>query len=157
MEKDTDNQDQTRDAEPKALSRRTILRGAAVSAPMVLSLGSTAALAVTSNLISASNAPNVDGNYYCLEADSTYDGGGTYDLGLYPSQNVYGYSAANEYRTEPNNGGSSIVKSGQDVCDEGGIFYYQQSGWKQIDVGNGGLMVSIQAMNSFSGLSILDA
>ena len=157
MKKDADNQDQARDAEPKALSRRTLLRGAAVSAPMVLSLGSTAALARTSNLIGASNAPNVDGNYYCLEVDSRYDGSGTYDLGLYPSQNVYRYSAAHEYRTEPNNGGTSVVKSGQEVCDQGGIFYYQRSGWKQIDVGNGGLMVSIQAMNSFSGLSVLDA
>lgn len=150
------------------LSRRLLLRKAANSAPLVLTLGSGAALARSSNIINASNAPDEDGNFYCLETDFNYDGSGSYDVGMFPTQTIYRYPSDLTYRRDA---GSSAVKlygaetsgamgaevvTGFEVCEQGGVFY---AGEDRYNVGNGGLLISSDAWTSVAGArtTIVDA
>ena len=70
----------------KPISRRALLRGAVTAMPVVLTLQSGAALARSSNLISASHYSSEDrrGRTLCLDTDSVNPVGGsdhTFDLG----------------------------------------------------------------------------
>jgi len=74
------------DGRPASLGRRTLLRRGLVAMPAILTLQSGAALARSSNLISASSSRTTDrlGRTLCVDSKSVYrvaDRRGTYDLG----------------------------------------------------------------------------
>jgi hypothetical protein len=150
------------------LSRRAIVKGVATTAPAVLSLGSGAALAVTSNLISETSTPGSGDRYYCLKNFSTSingspgttaDGKMIIDLGDSPSGDVYSYGKQVYYN---NTGGFNDANkvSAESICKQtadGGVFKYKMGGTGstyQLSMPRGqGVMVSLTAASSFINLS----
>ncbi len=128
-----------------------MLRGATVALPTILTLHSGAALARTSNLISLADGAPVDSlsRNLCLnESSVTPLGGNLYDLGEPPSGQVTAIPTDRTYYTQANAG--SQRATGLQMCQQGGDFYYQSSGWKKVNVPRGGL-VSSTALTSFAG------
>ena len=141
----------------RPLSRRALLRGAAVTVPTILTLHSGAALAFSSNLIGVDPAaePVVGDNYACLDLSSSStvvevpDRLNTYDLGDPVNADVTAIPTAREhFRTKDR---SSPV-SGPVMCDEGGTFYFKDSSnqWATGTVKQG-VLLSATAMASFTG------
>ena len=152
--------------QPRSPGRRALLSGAVKAAPVVLTLQSGAALAQSSNLISASTSSYRDGagRTLCLNTDSvdTVDAGyGLYDLGEPASGHV---TAINErdYRVQPRRRAGRIDES--TMCARGGSYYYRDRGapatngapknWRRVDVKRG-VLVSATAMTSFAGSMIV--
>lgn len=143
----------------RPVTRRDLLRRAAVSMPAVLTLQSGAALARSSNLISASTTSYTDdaGRTYCLDVESVYpvDGSrGLYDLGEPPYARIYAINDR-DYRAAPDSGAPTISQA--DFCRSGGPVYvratdvkYTDQGWSQMKVPRGAL-VSATALSSFAG------
>jgi len=144
------------------LSRRDLLRRTAVSMPAVLTLHSGAALARSSNLISASTAEYTDdaGRTLCLDVDSVYSvgtDGDVFDLGEPPYARVNAIRDR-DYRAEP--AGSGRVVSEAEFCRSGGPVYVQNAdinndgiierGWSEMRT-NRGALVSATALSSFAG------
>ena len=143
---------------PAYVSRRMLLRGAAVSVPTVLTLHSGAAFAFSSNLIgAAAGAPkDPNGNYLCLDVSSTAGPGprgGVYDLGAPAYADVAAIPSNREYHTEKKSGSPKVT--GPQMCSSGGDFYYKKYGatWKPVNVKRG-VLVSATALSSFSGSNI---
>ncbi len=140
-------------AAPSAGRRRMVLRGATAALPAILTLHSGAALARTSNLISLADGAPVDslGRNLCLnESSVTPLGGNLYDLGEPASAQVTAIPTDRTYYTQSNSGQNSQKVTGLQMCQTGGDFYYQSSGWKKVSVPRGGL-VSATALASFAG------
>lgn len=143
-----------RDNYPEAVSksRRRLLRGAASSVPVILTLQSGAALARSSNLISESteaSALTEDGQYYrCLLLSSVDQIDGGVDLGEPPAGEYVEIKNMTFYTAD--NAGSATV-SGATVCKNDVAYYYKDQGFKQIRVEGGGLLFSAASHASFSG------
>ncbi len=136
---------------PPQLSRRALIKGTAVSMPMILTLQSGAALARSSNLIGPSSPSSTDalGRTLCLDTDytvSAFADGDVQDLGEPPLGYV---SAINDrvYKSEANNGSATV--STYEICETGQTVYYQQSGWQDMTVSKG-IIVSATALSSFA-------
>lgn len=136
-----------------ALTRRTVLRGAAVTLPTVLTLHSGAALAFSSNLIGAANGAPKDpsGNHLCLNVSSTAGRGptgGTYDLGSPAYAEVTKIPSNREYHTDDSLGSPKV--QGPQMCAKGGKYYYKKNwGWKEAKVPKG-VLLSATAIASFT-------
>ena len=134
---------------PASLSRRTLLKAGVTAMPVVLTLQSGAALARSSNLISAApGARDGDRNALCL--DTTYSDplgrSGKYDLG-YDGTTVNVIPDVDYY--PGSEGGTSGVFVGTDVfCQDGGLRKYQDAGWNYVDLPTNGIVVSSVALNS---------
>ena len=136
---------------PKSISRRSLLKGSVKAMPVVLTLHSGAALARSSNLISGTVTPHMDElkRTACLDTASVDPAGSPdlYDLGEPPRARVHMINER-DYRVEKNNG-SNPISEGQ-MCETGGTYYYNDSGWKEVNLPKG-MLVSGTALTSFAG------
>lgn len=145
---------------PRRVSRRDLLRRTAVSMPMVLTLQSGAALARSSNLISASASDYTDaqGRTLCLDTESVFPIGSSndvFDLGPDPYARVTAIRDR-DYRVEGKN--NSATMSEAQLCETGGPAYVRDAdfgsgtvkGWSEVRVPNG-VLVSATALTSFAG------
>jgi hypothetical protein len=131
----------------RALNRRRLLKVAVATAPMIATLPSGAALARSSNIIGATTGPGTDalGRTQCLNSPTAVDG--MVDLGVPPSGQVTAI-VERDYRVGAR--GSADFISEKQMCNQGGDFYYQSSGWKSVQVPKG-IVVSATALSSFAG------
>ena len=111
---------------PESPGRRALLKGASTALPAVLTLQSGAAFARSSNLISASNTPTVDGRgrTLCLKLDSVYPVRGShtrFDLGEPASADVIALNNR-DYRVFPSRYAPRIGEAR--ACQEGRTVYY---------------------------------
>lgn len=158
MTKDNRNQDGDRHTDksdrPESPGRRAMLRGTATAMPVVLTLQSGAALARSSNLISASHPQTRDrwGRALCLDTNSVYPvgrSGNLYDLGEPASADV-GAIWGREYRVEPKRRSRRIDAS--EMCLRGKPGYYKtrrNGRWRKVETK--GMIVSATALRSFAG------
>lgn len=151
------------DTAAKSISRRTLLRGATVALPTVMTLKSGAALAASSNLMgtvrTASEAVGEGGRVQCLDAASA-EGGTTarLDLGTDPMLHVQYVTPRTYYLGNSNNtaGDPNKPVTIDRMCRVGGRYWYRDQGWRQISVGynrrgiEAGFLVSATALASFS-------
>jgi len=155
MSNETNIVNQTQDA---AISRRRVVKLALATAPIIATLPTGAALARSSNLISATTATgarDVRGRTLCLNANSgsMLPSGNTMDLGNWPHGTVTAITER-DYRVDDKNSAATISEAA--MCNQGGTFYFEQSGtyqnavWRQVNVPRG-MMVSWTAMSSFAG------
>jgi hypothetical protein len=136
------------------VSRRALLAGASKAAvPAIVTLYSGAALARSSNLISADPTPSADGNLYrCLDTSSVYSvGNNTYDLGTPPMGHVTQISSQAKYVKIGSNGQpTNIAVTGDQMCATGGSYYRKgYSGFTKVTVRKGAI-VSATALGSFA-------
>jgi hypothetical protein len=145
--------DETTSIEPRAversMNRRRVLKVAVATAPAIATLPSGAALARSSNLIGATTGTGKDalGRTLCLDTSSKTVVDGMIDLGVPPSGKVTAIKERN-YLVEAR--GSADPISEKAMCQAGGDFYYQSSGWQTVKVPKG-IVVSATAMSSFAG------
>jgi hypothetical protein len=140
------------------LSRRSMLRAGATAMPVVLTLQSGEALAVTSNLIGSApgarsfNTEGVyDGDVLCL--DTTYADpltSGKYDLG-HDGATVNVIRPDVDYYPGAEGGTSGTPIGPDEFCQAGGWRKYQEAGWNDVTLPTNGIVVSSTALNSVSG------
>jgi hypothetical protein len=140
--------------QPASISRRAMLGRGARAIPAILTLQSGAALAQTSNLVSASAIGTRDGSgrTLCLDmtsVDSVPDRSNVFDLGDPP------YAEVNEiterdYRTSNNNGAPTVTED--EMCLNAGTYHYKETGqpWQELRLENRGVIVSSTALMSFT-------
>lgn len=137
-------------------SRRDLLRRGVASMPAILTLHSGAALARTSNLISAAPPDTIDelGRTLCLDTNSVYPAdeyNDIYDLGENPPRAVINIISDREYHTEKNRG--SAIASKATVCEGGQPYWYNENdgtGWHPIELPYRGVVVSSGSMLSLA-------
>jgi len=138
-------------------SRRKLIKGAAGSLPMILTLQSGAALARSSNLISSASAASAKDRYgrtLCMDGRSVYpvsggSGGDLYDMGEPPHARVAAISDREYYIWTQADGLGSVTP--EEMCDRGGYYYVRRRwGWRQVHVKQG-MLVSATALSSFAG------
>ena len=141
---------------PAPVSRRALLKAGACAMPAILTLQSGAALARSSNLISAaaSGTRDADGNTLCLDTSDLdfLEGSKKYDLGdpAYAKINVI---PDLEYYLQANRSVKPPV--GPDyVCQVGYDYYYHDRGWNKISLPQNGAIVSVAAIRSISSDSL---
>lgn len=147
------------------LTRRMVLRGASAVVPTVLTLHSGAALARSSNLISAATNPGPEGGrYHCLDFDGLKptDNPNVYDLGNPPYAHVTRIDAQTTYyRIEESSqssngngavGGQRVQVDPQTMCSDGGTFY-RQGATGGFGASNDGFTVKRGALVSAAPLS----
>jgi len=143
----------TPDSGPKAMSRRSLLKGSVKAMPIVLTLHSGAALARSSNLISGTVTPHMDEHRRtaCLDTSSVDPAGSPdlYDLGERPHARVHMINDR-DHRIDKNNGSGTSISEAQ-MCENGGTYYYHESGWQEVNVPKG-MLVSGTALTSFAGV-----
>jgi hypothetical protein len=132
-----------------ALNRRRLLKVAVATAPVIATLPSGAALARSSNLIGPTSGAGTDalGRTQCLDVRSGTVVDGMVDLGVPPSGRV---TAITERYYRDGATGASTPISERDMCNRGGEFYYQSTGWRSVTVPRG-IVVSATALSSFAG------
>lgn len=142
---------------PSSRSRRALLKGSVAAVPTILSLQSGAALARSSNVISAAEVATTDryGRTLCLDPDSVDAVDGTrnlYDLNDPPSAQVFAIHDR-DHRRAPNWGAERVSESS--MCRDGGTYYHKPWGgrWEDVNVKQG-VLVSATALTSFAGGSI---
>jgi hypothetical protein len=135
--------------------RRAFVR-AASAVPVILTLHSGAALAVSSNLISTVDN-YADGSANCLDTsglDEVADN--VYDLGPTPSATVYKLSDDNKYYLYIDGQKKGRVRDLKAMCKDGGTFITEGGDVFTIPKplaggGGGGGLVSATALGSFAG------
>lgn len=140
---------------PASAGRRAFLRAGGKAMPAVLTLHSGAALARSSNLISAAPAGTTDpmGYTMCLDTSTmspVVEAGGVYDLGE-PAAGTVNMIPDRIHRLDKNNGSAEIDESS--MCElGGGPYWYKQAdaGWQSLSI-NRGIVVSSAATASFAG------
>jgi hypothetical protein len=137
---------------PSGIGRRHVLKVAFATAPLIVTLPSGAALARSSNVIGASSAAaaiDSKGRTLCLDATSGVmdSSGSAMDLGASPKGSVTAITER-EYHVDAK-GSAALISEGE-VCNKGGTYYYQSSGWQKVDVPRG-MLVSATALSSFAG------
>jgi hypothetical protein len=138
--------------EGKVLNRRSVLRVAVATAPLIATLPSGAALAKSSNLVTGTTpagAIDAQGRTLCLDVTS---GTGNYsngvlDLGV-PARGKLTAIKDRRYRVDDKYTATQISES--QMCYQGGTYYYWNSGWHQAQVPKG-MLVSATALSSFAG------
>jgi len=138
----------------RVMSRRAMVRGVSVVVPTIATLHSGAALAQSSNLLSA--APDTaaeNGQHRCLDTKSVYptQNRDVYDLGEEPMGHVTRIrSDKRYYLANPDGTPSSTEANPKQMCKTGGTYYRQDgSRMRRVKVAKGA-MVSLTAMSSFS-------
>lgn len=156
MKEHNSNETQETDA-PRSMSRRALLRRGVTAMPAVLTLQSGAALARSSNMISATTSRPKDayGRTLCLDENSVDDVDRSLrrmDLG----EPAYGRVTAirdRDYRTKPRHRADRVSEAR--MCKSGGTYYYRVKThdgprWRKVDVPKG-MLVSATALSSFAG------
>jgi len=149
---DRENRQGLQDAkpEPAKISRRKLLKTAAVGMPAVLTLHSGAALARSSNLIGIAppGTRDLDGNALCLDTtmadsmDSTHvDIGDQADAAVNILADVPYYPESNRSKPPTN---------ADMTCNMGGTHYYHDDGWHEVRLPTNGVIVSATAIVSVS-------
>lgn len=150
----------TRDVRASAepLSRRALLRGAAVAAPTIVTMSSASAMVAMSSVrtVTSIDAPQGDGNYYCLAEKSTLGPAQSgqpdaLDVGDFP-QPVVSRIPERNYRREAGDSGAAVteVEMCRDSDLRGTTYYYPANdGWKGVSVKRG-ILVSAAAMSSLA-------
>jgi len=135
-------------------ARRALLKGAVATMPMILTLQSGAALARSSNLISASTASaalDANGRMLCLDyryADSTYDNTNVVDVGDPPYAHVCAIKDDDYYISS----NASNPTHREQMCHDGGTFFRKTaSGFEETNYVPKGMLVSATALSSFAG------
>jgi len=135
------------------MSRRAVLRGGVTAMPAILTLQSGAALARSSNLISASAPGTTDslGRTICLDTNSVYPVGtysDVYDLGEPPRAEVNIISDRVYYLEKD----LSSEKVSHSAMCEGGTYWYDERGlgWQSVELPHRGIVVSSGAMTSIA-------
>jgi hypothetical protein len=162
-------QSQKKDAADKAVfrGRRALIKGAAATLPMILTLQSGAALARSSNLIggtSEASAKDANGNTLCMDMSYATPIGDKYDLGPTPGDVVVNMYPDYEYtkrelpsllrlRGPAGNEGQRVTVGIREVCESSidKTFYFKDGpgGWQALPGGNG-CLVSLTAISSFA-------
>jgi len=139
---------------PKSASRRALLKGSVAVVPTILTLQSGAALARSSNVISATHVASTDrfGRTLCLDPDSVTQISGTrnlYDLNDPPSAHLTAIHNR-DHRRAPHRSAARVREA--TMCREGGPFYHKPWGrrWQEVHVRQG-VLVSATALTSFAG------
>ena len=140
---------------PKVMSRRAVLRGGVTAMPVILTLQSGAAMARTSNLISAAPPETRDSldRTLCLDTNSVYpvgDSGHTYDLGEPPRANV-NIITDRRYKRRTTTGYVQVDES--EMCTRGGTYWYKDrggNGRQSVTLPRNGIVVSSGAMTSIA-------
>ena len=161
----TGDAESTASKQPRPMSRRALLKGSAKAMPALLTLQSGAALARSSNLISAtsSNPTDAYGRTLCLDVNSVSPADGdwrVFDLG----EPAYGRVSAireRDYRRLPS-GRSDRISEAQ-MCQRGGTYYYYNryggssywGRWRKVKVKQG-VLVSATALSSFAGSVVVN-
>jgi hypothetical protein len=137
-------------ADTPNLQRRAMLRGATVAVPTILTLGSGAALAASSNLLGTNQTPTT-ADVNCLDPRSTQGtlptNPNVYDLGSPPYGEVTVIPSTNRYRNPIDN--SALTTS--QVCQFNGSVQVKYGGtgpWVS-KTRYPGAMTSVSAMASF--------
>jgi len=140
--------------------RRSMIKGAVGTLPMILTLQSGAALARSSNLIiaaSPASAKDAYGRTLCMDESSVYPAAeaGMYDLGEPASGTVM---AINDRKHMSWDGRRASYISEDEMCERGGTYYYaKRYGYGTVDCKGGGMLVSAGAISSFAGkIDIID-
>jgi hypothetical protein len=148
--KDVEQSTETATVGEVRLDRRGLLRKAVATAPVIATLHSGAALARTSNVITATSIGSQNLSTLCLDANSGLGpvSASAIDLGEPPS----GYVSAitdRDHRLEANSGSLAVTEA--QMCNAGGTYYYKTSGgWNSVQVPRG-IVVSATALSSFAG------
>jgi hypothetical protein len=134
-----------------ALNRRRLLKVAVATAPIIATLPTGAALARSSNLIGPTSGAGTDalGRTQCLDVTSGEGlmSNGMVDLGA-PDPDGFGVAITQrDYFRQANR---SDPISEKQMCQDGGTYYYQGTGWQNINVPKG-MVVSATALSSFVG------
>ena len=152
-----DRNDKT-ETEPVSMGRRALLRRGLTAMPAILTLQSGAALARTSNLVSAApTGTTIDGYTYCLDTNSVYpatESGQVYDLGEPPRATVNRITPR-EYHIDSNRGSAEISEGV--MCEQGGVYYYKDTvdgGWKPVELPYRGIVISNGAWVSIAAHSV---
>ena len=143
---------------PERLSRRALIKGGVTAMPAILTLHSGAALARSSNMISAAPEGTTDGlgRTLCLDKGSVVPADDyleIYDLGEPPSADVTIIRGPGERKYFARVGKHKRVKISPDaMCERGGKYYWRSNrgDWQQVQVRKG-IVVSSGAMASISG------
>lgn len=114
----------------KPSTRRSLLRRAALSVPLIATVPSGAALARSSNLISGATeagAQDAFGRTRCLDLDSVrrYGSDGHVDLGD-PAHGEVALIPDRDYRVQADPRSRRIRES--EMCERGGKYYYRRRG-----------------------------
>lgn len=135
---------------PESVGRRALLRGGVAAMPAILTLQSGAALARSSNLISAApGSRNGDGNALCVDTSTLeqltsgkydFDDPGHATVNVLPDEDYY----------PTNTGRSGDAWSADEFCETGGSRKFHDGGWHQVDLPSNGIVVSSNALNSVS-------
>jgi hypothetical protein len=148
-----------RAAATQAVTRRALLRGAAIAAPTILTLSSaSAAIALSSvKTFTSGTTAQPDGNYYCLAEESTLgypDGAAgaveprSLQVGDSPEPTAY-QIPEREYLSAASD--PLTAKTEYEMCRDGGNYYYESGGaWPGVEVKPGILM----SANSYGSLGI---
>jgi len=135
---------------PANLTRRAMLHGATVAVPTILTLGSGAALAASSNLLATNTTPTT-ADVNCLDPMSTQGtlptNPNVYDLGSPPYADVTVIPSANRYRNPATNTDMTTSQ----VCRFNGTVQvkYNGTGAWQNKTRTTGAMASASALASF--------
>ena len=144
-----------------AMTRRALLRGAAVAAPTILTLSSASAAVALSSVktYTGVTTPQEDGSYHCLAEESTlgYAPGNlpgnpaALQIGDSPTPIVY-QIPERDYFNAPDVAG--VAKTEYEMCRDGGNYYYQSGDtWPGVEV-KPGILMSADAYGSLGIASI---
>jgi hypothetical protein len=141
--------------------RRAVLKGAVAAMPMILTLQSGAALARSSNMISASSpdsAIDSEGRTLCLDyrfVDSAYGDGEAVDVDPDGYVSVSAIMPRRYFR-EANEGRGEM--SPDELCKRGGIGHYRNrtGPWRQTNYVPKGMLVSAIALSSVAHADITE-
>jgi len=150
-----ESQDPVSSAEQASRKRRVVIRGAAAALPTILTLRSGAALARSSNLISATIEVDPTGPNRCValadvEPPIVQPAGSKYDLGEPPAARVTEFTSGHLYATD--SGGVNRVTP-LEICSNPDVAYYVSTDgatWTQVPTIEKGFLVSATAWSSFS-------
>lgn len=141
--------------QPATVSRRALLRSGVTAMPAILTLQSGAALARTSNLISASAPGTTDvyGRTLCLDTSTVWPAGPSgdvYDLGEPPRAEVT-IITDRDHRVVANNREGGEITEGA-MCESVDTTFYYKDGdvWQPVNVPSRGIVVSSGAMTSIA-------
>lgn len=145
----------TEEDRPESVSRRKLLRSGVTAMPAILTLQSGAALARSSNMISAAPTETKDrlGRTLCLDTNSVYpvgDSGHHYDLGNPPQAEIT-ILTDRDYKLRRNRRGSRVSEG--TMCERGGTYWFNDrngEGWQSVTLPQNGVVVSSGAMTSIA-------
>ena len=151
-DKETTNSSATDGLRPRRMSRRALVKTGTMAMPAILTLQSGAALARSSNLISAASPDTTvsRGRTICLDTDSVYPATrcrGVYDAGE-PSYLRVNVIRGRDHYTKANDGMQPIGESQMRL--KGGPFFSKCSGgWTRVNLPRNGIVISATAASSF--------